>query len=87
MIKLGGEVRDKITGFKGIAIARTEWLYGCARIVVQPPVGKDGKCPANETFDELQLDVLKAAKIAVETPTSSERTGGPQDDKAALRRN
>ncbi len=31
-IKLGSEVEDLVTGFKGIAAAETEWLNGCFRI-------------------------------------------------------
>ncbi len=33
-IKLGQEVRDNITGFQGVATARTLWLHGCERILV-----------------------------------------------------
>ena len=36
MKNLGDEVKDTITGFKGIVVARTEWLNGCARVTVQP---------------------------------------------------
>ena len=31
MITLGSKVRDLVTGKIGFAVARTEWLYGCAR--------------------------------------------------------
>ena len=36
MITLGEKVKDKFTGFKGIAMAKTEYLFGCNRIGVQP---------------------------------------------------
>ena len=39
-IKLGQEVRDRVTGFKGIATARTTYLQGCDRISVQPQISK-----------------------------------------------
>jgi hypothetical protein len=86
-INLGDKVKDTVTGFTGIAIARTTWLHGCDRITVQPPLGKDGKHPDNFTFDEKQLVLVKSGVVKTESnKPSTARTGGPQDDKAALRR-
>lgn len=62
-IKLGQKVRDRITGFIGIAIARTEWINGCIRIAVQAPVDKDGKHTDALSFDEPQVEVLDAQNI------------------------
>lgn len=73
MINLGDKVKDKVTGFKGIAIARTEWLNGCSRITVQPDRLDGGKVPDSQTFDEPQLTVLKAGQVK----TGSRDTGGP----------
>lgn len=42
-IKVGDEVRDTITGFSGVVVCRSEWMYGCLRIAVQPRELKDGK--------------------------------------------
>ena len=58
-IELGDEVIDTITGFKGVAVGKTTWLYGCNRIAVQPKVGKDGKLGETASFDEPQLKVTK----------------------------
>ena len=55
MIKLGDLVTDSITGFSGIATAKTLYLYGCARVRVQPSDLIDGKIQDSFTFDELQL--------------------------------
>lgn len=89
MIKLGDKVKDSVTGFTGIAIARTTWLHGCDRLVVQPEgQTKDGKLFENYTFDEKQLVLVKSAVVKTEAKTPSlKRTGGPRDDKAALRQN
>ncbi len=58
-IKLGQEVRDNITGFQGVATARTLWLHGCERILVQPPFNKkEQKLPEAHTFDEPQLEII-----------------------------
>ena len=72
MISLGQEARDRVTGFKGIAVARTEWLNGCARVTLQPKMGKDGKHPDAVTFDEPQLELIgKGVRIGPRD------TGGP----------
>lgn len=73
-IELGSEVKCKVTGFKGVAVGRTEWINGCARIVVQPKVDKEGKVPDAQHIDEPQLEVTGPVKYTGET-----KTGGPLD--------
>lgn len=68
-INLGDEVVDTISGFKGVAIGRTEWLHGCTRINVQPKVKKDGTMIEGASFDEPQLKVTKKKKVKRETET------------------
>jgi len=55
IVELGTEVKDPITGYEGIAVCRTVYLYGCARIGVQSKVMENGKVPILQYFDELQL--------------------------------
>jgi hypothetical protein len=73
MIKLGDKVTDKVTGFTGVAVAKTEWLYGCVRWGVQSNTLKDGKPIDCQWFDEKSLDV-----------TASE-PGGPMPDPSPKR--
>jgi len=82
-IEVGDRVKDKLTGFTGIVIAKTEWLNGCSRMGVQSEKLKDGKTMDAEWFDEVQLTV---AKKSVHRPTGKELNaenphripGGPQ---------
>lgn len=74
-IKLGQEVKDKVTGFTGVAIGRTEWINGCARVIVQPKVDKDGKVPDCLNIDEPQLEVTGEGAYKKEETN----TGGPLD--------
>ena len=37
-IVLGDRVRCRITGFAGVVVARTDWIYGCMRWGVQREV-------------------------------------------------
>jgi len=80
-IKLGSECIDLVTGFKGIAVARTVWLNGCARVTLQPKMGKDNKVPETVTFDEPQLKLLKAAAV----PQGPRTTGGPIPESITAR--
>ena len=84
MIELGTTVKDKITGLTGVAVARTEYLTGCARISVQPTEVKDGKTAEWVAFDEGQLDVVKGkAKIVlneIKAATLRQERGGPQPE-------
>lgn len=90
-IELGYKVRDLITGFEGIVVAITRWLHGCDRVTVQPDVLDDnGKVKEAVVFDDASLEVLEERKIPVANHTVKEverRTGGPQNDAIALRRN
>jgi len=73
-VNLGDKVKCSITGFQGIAMAAHEYLHGCRRITVQPPVDKDGKVPESQTFDEPQLVVVKSEQHK----RGSSRFGGPE---------
>lgn len=75
VIVLGQEVKDRVSGFTGTAIARTTYLQGCDRISVQPKVTKSGELPAWKTFDEPDLVVIGKG-VAPGDP--EEDPGGPR---------
>jgi hypothetical protein len=76
-ITLGDKVKDKVTGFVGIAIGRTIWLQGCDRVIVQPiGVDKAGKTFESQSFDEPQLAIVSAG--AVKVAVEKDSTGGPR---------
>lgn len=81
MIGVGTRVRDEISGFEGIAVGRTEWLYGCVRIGVAPEkLDKDGRVTPPEWFDEAQLLTLEPAVKRPALATGGRLpapTGGP----------
>lgn len=73
-IALGDKAKDSVTGFEGIAVARTEWLNGCIRVTLQSDsLDKEGKPRDGQTFDEPQLVVIKAGKVKC----GPRDTGGP----------
>jgi hypothetical protein len=75
-IELGKRYKDSISGFVGIAVARTEWLHGCERITLQPTTDKDGKMMDTASFDAPQLIDIEQPLARVETP----RAGGPRPE-------
>lgn len=73
MIKLGDKVKDTITDFEGMAVARCVYLNGCVRIEVQPKgLNKDGKIVEAEWIDETQLVVKGKTKVR-----KNDEHGGP----------
>ncbi len=57
-IQLGDKVKDKVSGFVGVAVAKTEFLNGCIQYNVMPKAGKDGKMPEEVGIDEQSLEVI-----------------------------
>ncbi len=72
-IKLGTRVKDCITGFTGIAVARTEWVNGCTRYGVQSETLIDGKPGDEHWFDERALE--KASRESGGPCSGSAETG------------
>jgi len=54
---VGLQVKDKVTGFKGVVSSITFDLYGCIQAIVAPPVDKDGKRRESEWFDIKRLEL------------------------------
>ena len=81
MIKLGTEVKDKITGFKGIATGRCEYLTGCTQwLIIPTKLTKEGKRPEGEWFDEQRLIIVSKKVITIDnTATPGCDISAPKD--------
>jgi len=80
MIELGDRVQDTVTKFKGIAMARAVWLYGCDRIAVHPQeLDKEGGIAEALWFDEPQLKIIKKNAVGSKSGGTKpeKKTGGP----------
>lgn len=77
MIKLGQKVRDKVTGFEGIATTQLNCLYGCTQFGVTPEA-KDGAIKSTEYFDEGRLEMLGNGILPEEV--AGRKPGGPNRD-------
>ena len=93
-IELGDRVKEKITGYTGIAICVAQWLNGCIRIVVQPEKLKAGDRQEDQNFDVGALDIVKKGVFAPVTLTNvpapkvpaEHTTGGPSLEGSGFKR-
>lgn len=70
---LGVKLRDRVSDFEGIAIARYEYLNGCIRYALGGK--KEGDKLPEFVFDEAQLEEVQAEPVKVK----AKDTGGPRD--------
>ncbi len=79
-IQLGEKVRCKITGFLGIAVAKTEFINGCIQFTVAPKWnGKGNPVEQEIQADAGSLELLKQPKkkiIKKDTGGASRRSFG-----------
>lgn len=61
MIVLGSKVRDRVTGFEGVATSRGQYITGPDRYGVEPIQPTLGQSPELGWFDEERLEVIKPA--------------------------
>lgn len=78
-IELGSRVRDMVTGFEGIAMARVEYLTGCTQYGISQ-AGK-GELKPCEYLDwqRLEYDPTKNRLHALRTSGATRRGDGPAE--------
>ena len=84
-IELGDTVQDIYTGFKGVAVCRSEFINGCTQYGV---AGKwDGKAPdvPEIGIDSGSLKVIKKKRKPKPKPKKRESPGGPTRAAPKLR--
>jgi len=81
MITLGKKVKDRITGFVGIATGRAVYLNDCVRVQVTPSKLKNPKAEP-EWFDEEDLKEIGPGILT----KPKKPTGGPRRYEPKKRR-
>lgn len=85
-VQLGDRVKDTITGFSGIVIGVTDYLYGCKHVLVAPEgLTKEGKRLESDWLDEDRLVVEKRGVVA-RPESAAVRAGGPATEPLPARR-
>lgn len=74
-IKLGDDVADTLSDFKGKVTAINTWINGCLRLGVMPNRLKDGL-----PVDEAWIPVTQLRLINQAPPAESKKVGGPMRD-------
>lgn len=87
-IVMGGEYRDLLTGFTGIVTAKSEYLTGCDRVLLEPSkLTADGNVVDGRWFDVHCIERCGDTVFSLPTPVpekaepkarQSRPRGGPQ---------
>jgi hypothetical protein len=83
-VPLGTRMKDLVTGFEGIAIARVEFLNGCIQYMLKPQkLDKDGKTIEANAIDSEQLRIIDTG-ISKKEKVDKEPTGGIMPDTPVM---
>lgn len=75
-VELGDLVRDRISGFQGVVICRSDWIYGCTRFGIAPrDLDKDGGVKEAHYLDENQLEMVEKGAVGNSFVPDSENKG------------
>jgi hypothetical protein len=66
--KMGASVKDRLTGFEGVVIARADYLDGSKGYTVQARGTVKGKIIGEEWIGEGRLELLNATIFEVDFP-------------------
>lgn len=55
---LGNTLRDKVSGFTGVATSKTDFMTGNVQYSLQPPIKDGGALPESVGFDAHQLETV-----------------------------
>jgi len=75
MIELGSMVRDRVTGFEGVAENRATFLFGCVQPTINDGLGCTDRGGVQDSMmiDEPQLVVLDRAPVMQPPPEPRQR--------------
>lgn len=81
-VELGSKVKDKITGFRGVAVARCVYLNGCVQFEIEPTQLKDGVPQKSFWLDEPRVIAIPKRKLSAKKKDyvlQSKARFGPQN--------
>lgn len=79
-IVLGGQYKDIITNFTGVATGFTEYISGCNQVLLVPPVKDDGSYVDGMWFDVQRLERVEGTIVSLDNSKT------PGFDKPAPKR-
>lgn len=63
---IGRTVKDKITGFTGVAIGHSEFISGLSETLVQPRVSEGAGQPGSWWLEDSRLEILGDTRVVLE---------------------
>lgn len=66
-ISMGDQVRDTLSGFTGVVIARSEFLTGCNQVLVMPESHDPSKMNDSHWFDVERMQKIKERAVEFRT--------------------
>jgi hypothetical protein len=73
--EVGETLKDKVTGYEGICVSRSEYLTGCNRYALQSSKLIEGKPSDWHHFDEHQLEKVNKKKLEIKPAQGKEKGG------------
>ena len=73
--ELGTTLVDKISGFKGVATGRNQFLTGCDQYLLTPRGLKEGEPNKPQWFDAVRLEADRAF-VKMELTNTGDKPGG-----------
>ncbi len=75
---LGKHVKDKVTGFKGVATSISFDLYGCIQLVITPYADKENKNGDGNWYDIGRIKILDHKRV-LDIPDFGVKVKGPAE--------
>ena len=72
-MSFGDTVVDRLTGLKGLVLAKAEYVDGTKTCLVQPHFAKDGVAAKETWIDTYRLDIVPKAKARKPRKVTDER--------------
>ena len=70
IMQLGDEVKDIVTGFRGVVTGEVKYLTGCTQMLVTPKTGKENNPVDAKWLDIDRLHVVKAGAVKLTVKTN-----------------
>ena len=77
-MKLGQEVKDRITDFQGIVTGTVQYITGCEQALVQPRMKLSGDFVESRWFDQDRLEVIEAKPISLKVTAAGPDRQAPR---------
>jgi len=76
----GNKVKDSITGFAGVAVAKTIWISGNVTIQIEATALEKSEPIDGHAFEYERVELVEESKPPMSAKSDPSKPGGPQKD-------